>query len=368
MNRSDIGIMIKGQSAIGALMLLTSKGSDDDDILTDLRCKSYKTFGKVLPKMSDAHYIVSTKTLQADKGYSFIIPRSSDYAHTYVLKVSLQGPTDLDALFDSLSLMMGGSNFLEIDLRLNNVLARAYGLWPSKTNDSKIGINQKWVATIPIMLRETAAYTKVVNPLRLLLYSPHDIIELHNVTNKSAQFALDVDFVFLENETQESPDSWSVGPSIVPHIDLLYTQYQTSREYLSQDRGKIQGFPLSMSHPTSGFIVTLTPVDPNNPQNVPVISAWIELDSNPVMEFDLSDLTDWNWIKCGLKPPADYSTLLLPVSREAFWAETRDNVMICPCMINPCSAVLKMEVNDLLIGGWSVKITALTTNSRKVKF
>lgn len=453
----DLSLQIKGNCTSGAMLMLCIKGVQDQYWATG--CKCVKTFGGAFPEMPDGFYSVATQTLMPDKKGVFTIARMGDLAHTFVLKAELVGPVDLDTLFQSVSLSTGGSQFVEIDLQTNNALAKAYGLWPSKNNDSPKKPNQKWVAVIPIVIRETTAYTKIVKPMVALCWH-ESRIELHGI-KEHVEYALDVDYIYMdraarawiaqgrdpkdqkEEETkskdkakdqEKEKDSWDCRPQedwsdddklskdipMVPEIvtdtkqkltkspptpfipksespirqcssvtaarnplagsysghNFFFTQYQTVREFLSAGNGKTRRISLGsvMHHPTSGFIITLSPEEPAIKQPglnaAPILGAAIEFNGNRAMEFDFVDMTEWNWIKCGMKPPTDSYTLLLPASREMFWADQKDDVFVCPTTVNLSrldSVVLTLTVNEELLDlcGWNVGITAVSTNTSK---
>jgi hypothetical protein len=89
------------------------------------------------------------------------------------------------------------------------------------------------------------------------------------------------------------------------------------------------------------------------------------------MDFDMPDLTEWNWIKCGMKPPADLCSLLLPASREMFWGDTHETATVCPCTINLSrmdSVVMEFTLNEEAIAccEWTISVTAISTNFNQV--
>lgn len=446
----SLPLHIKGSASAGALTVLAAKGGQDAYWVTG--CKAVKTFGGIFPDMPDGFYAVATQTLQMEAG-KFKIGRLGDLAHTFVLKVELDGPVDLDTLFESVSVTTGGNTSVEIDLQTNNALAKAFGLWPGKNNDAPRQPGQKWVATIPLVVRETTAYTKIVMPMIAIHY--HDTeVSLKRIIYVDAKYALDVDYVYMDTASRrwitqkanlsppedvkhppgssgskppmiggrppsispkpaEKPpmDAWdacipqadwsvweaaSVAPAdAVPVADqarpkqpepcppvatpparssgheLMFTQFQTRRVYLPPGCGKTRHIRLEMGHPTSGFMLTLAPEDPAvrraGANIAPVVSASVDFNGNRGMEFDFADLTEWNWVKCGMKAPADFCTLLLPCSREMFWADQRQDCVVCPCTVNLSrldSVVLTVTVNEDMfeLCGWNMTITAMATN------
>lgn len=530
-----VSLFTKGAGSTGAMTCLMIKGTQDTHWVDG--CKSFKTFGGAFPGIPDTFYAVCTQTLDMDEAKKeFTIPRLGDLAHTFVLKVELEGPADLDSLFETMELSVGGYMFVAIDLHLNNVLARAQGLWPSKTNDAKRIKGQKWVATIPFMIRETSAYTKVVSPTIALMY--HETrVALKGMSKTPAKYALDVDYVYLDTESRrwmandgrsakqpakapdiaspcacaqagapmsgaaimasaaaqavaakaaaqaaqvaapkdqwacKPPECWDAAPAPAPEpmpqtkiatpqgaqgvpaavgaqaapsaqpgediileacevqgrggyvapcatrdahaagasrgaysafkekgdmmdpprpVELInardhyvnpaafsadhtmiFTQYSTVREYLPQEGSRRRHINLGdMSHPTSGFIITATPDDPDAKQCgvnlAPILSASIMFNGNTGLSYDFSDLTEWNWMKCNTKAPSDYCTLLMPMSREMFWADQRDDVFVCPCTVNLSrldSLVLTLDLNEeAMLCGWNISITSVSTN------
>lgn len=450
----NVSLYVKGRNANAAIMVLSMRRPEDGDLA--MQCKGIKILNGAFPDIPDSLYSVATRTLEMTSDNKVIIARSGDLAHTFVLKVELEGPTDLSTLFESVSLAIGGREFVDIDLSTNIALAKAYDLWPSKINDSPKQAGQKWVATIPIVFRETTAHTKVVQPMVALCW--HDcVVELHRIANKDAKFALDVDYVYVERpardwlandgatrhisedrkpvveDSHKEDEGWSIKPKddwaiptpmvkevhnkgrrlkaetevdrkdpspsetikvtsiyqlpmerqlaselsekkILKYPDghkFFFTQYQTIREYLAPGLGNTRRIRLDMKHPISGFLITLSPEDVGVKQagnNVaPIISAAIEFNSNRGMEFDFSDLTEWNWIKCGMKVPTDFCTLLMPASREMFLADKREDVIVCPSTIilsRMDSVVLVLTLNDEMfeMAGWTANITAISIN------
>jgi hypothetical protein len=151
----------------------------------------------------------------------------------------------------------------------------------------------------------------------------------------------------------------------------VFTQFQTVREFLAPGGGKTRRIPLNMSHPTSGWMITLSPEDSGIKQigaNIaPIVGASLDFNGRRAMEFDFADLTEWNWVKCGMKTPADFCTLLLPCSREMFWADQKQDCLVCPCTVNLSrldSLVLTVDVNEEMFDlfGWNISITAVSTN------
>lgn len=431
----DVSLCEKGGQAGGMITLLL-KGAQD--LYWVLGCKSWATFGKALPDMPDCFYAASTQTLQEKEG-KFLISRIGDMAHTFVLKVELEGPADLDTLFQSVSMSTGEFQFVDIDLQTNNALAKAYGLWPGKNNDAPRQEGQRWVATIPIVFRETTAYTKIVKPLVAVYYYETEV-KLNMIMNKNAKFVLDVDYVYLDHAARtwlandgnseakkpdepapaSCPDAWDTKPKdewdkreatddacevksktdtdkllretcpdvptyreVIPTGTLpkhplsgkrsfFVTQYQTTHAFLTPGLGKTRRFSLRTNHPTCGWLITLSPEDPAIKQTkgcvAPILGASIDFNGHCAMEFDFADLTEWNWIKCDMKVPTDFCTLLLPVSREMFWGDKSGNdAIVCPCTINLSrldSCMLTLDVNEEILDlcGWNVGITSISNN------
>jgi hypothetical protein len=290
----------------GAIVALACKGIQDSCLSGGRSSATFKDVGNW--KLEDEPYTVATQTIEAVNN-KFTITRIGDLAHTFVLKVGLEGPTDLDELFDSISMTIGCMNIVKIDLRLNNAMAKTYGLWPSKNNDAPREPGQKWIAVIPIMYRQTAAHDKCVIPI-VSLYWNEIALELCNVTHKykNAQYVIDVDYIANDGHPKKPnpstsatagkhadssttatewdrpvSDEWPADKSDsakdgVPtdRLDVFlkikdavnvfnFTQYQTIKEIVHpQDGLKTMKVNLSsLSHPTSGFIVIASPNDPD---------------------------------------------------------------------------------------------------------
>jgi hypothetical protein len=424
-----VPLQIKGTSSHGSLVALTLVGAQDS-YFTATSCRCAKTFGNAFPGMPDGRYITGTQTILLGSGNKFTVQRAGDMAHTFVMKVQLSGPTDLDTLFESMNMQVGPNITVEMDLQTNNALARAHGLWPSKNNDAQRQPKQSWVATIPIMMRETTAYTKLAKPLVALYYN-ECCFNIKNIKNEHAVFALDVDYVYLDTEarrwmanrgcgrdpttatteekTSAAEESWDAKAEWDSRADLkddsskkaaaddksaalrtstgnplafsgetghlfFVEQFQTRKEHLSlAHSGSSINIRLDMSHPTSGMLITLSPEEMEMKQlfNAPIVSASLSFNGNCAMEYDFADLTEWNWIKCGMRAPTDFSTLLLPFSREMFAADKKDDVVVCPCTVNLSrldSIVLTLNFNKeaFELCDWNAGITAVSTNVSRV--
>lgn len=370
----DVALVEKWTES-GAGVLGVALRCEDDWILRG-RCSGAAFPGISGKRMPDGVYTTITLTRRCLEDFVFTVIREGDMAHTFVFKAELVGPADLDALFDHFDLSTDGNVRVSVDLALNNALARAHGLWPSKNNEGPRRPDQKWVATIPLMTRETTAHNKAFLPL-LPMHgtdkAPQVVkVQLFGVRDAGMHCALDVDYVYLDTPTRRwlarsccCSDDTGIQSLGYPHkpTGRFITQHQSITHELTGTETSHR-VPLDVfQRPVTGFILRVLP-------GCKVLRAALVIHGACYMDYDLCDLSEWNWLKCGMRPPSeDYSVLLMPVSREMFWGDTHDGFCVSPCTLNLSridTTVLKLDLAGPPADGLKVRVTALLVNETEV--
>ena len=404
-------LCLKNAGSLGAQCALALRDAQDVKIkqLSGDRCFAALTYQTAFgPGMPDSPYIECPITIpyvsRSGGNVKFIITRIGDAGHTYVLKAELPANFDVANMCRSVSMFIGGSQVDSIDFATNIALVKAKGLWPKRNNTPHK--NSRWVATIPLMFSETSSYKRCAIPL-IGLYNHEVCIELNGVAEGDLDFVIDLDYVFFDRPARayiangtvveerprvkddvegkrikddwSAPQSWTDAVSTIcgvstekpePKASMINQMVEQHQHQMDPLTAKIR---LNMEHPTSGFIVMIKPNDPEMPEQqrktaVPVKAATLYLNNSPAMSFDLADMSEWNWIKCGMKAPEDdFCTLLLPASRAMF---LEDDQHLAPSTINMSRmdiVELRFELNEEVADmGWTVTTTGINHNVRGI--
>lgn len=158
----------------------------------------------------------------------------------------------------------------------------------------------------------------------------------------------------------------------------VFDQHPFVRENLRTGVSE-QHIKLLMNHPSSGILLSVKPVADDLPgvllQNaMPVLSAKLLVNNHVFMEYDISDMTEWNWIKCGVKVPAEcggnrWRTMLMPASRQMFAADKDSETFICPSTVNFSrvdTVELILQLNENIVNfDWELTVTNVCQNIEK---
>lgn len=95
----------------------------------------------------------------------------------------------------------------------------------------------------------------------------------------------------------------------------------------------------------------------------PVVSVSLQLNGHDFLQYDATDLTEFNWLKNGMETPRNNTTLLVPFSRDMF-SEEAPHCRIDLSRLDSVIMTFTMN-NTVTFLKWSGIVTAVTTNIRR---
>lgn len=317
----------------------------------------------------------------------FKVPAISDFLDTFVLRITLPAlpaccmwhDDVVVRLVDSIRQVVKPSGAkVKLKGQDNVRLAKLYDMWPEESNRyageqpafKAKRCASKWEVVLPVMLSETicpmrSALTMMgmmsklrfrvnLEDLRYLMTNLKSIDEGPDLLT-SIQLDMDATMIDLPPKNPQEVRTQEGRVSPVQTVQTLHIP-------LLPVEGRV---PLSLSGDVSGLVLRLIRDDYGAlPGTDPTFDAKLLMEGHPILAYDFTDMVEWNWIKCGKKPPPpDPATgtrdLLFPFSKEMFHPGS-------PCTINT-SAASERELELHFYGDpseWRMEVKAISVNWR----
>jgi hypothetical protein len=282
----------------------------------------------------------------------FVIPKNNPFVSYCTLKIVFNIPPGtrlplniLDLVVDAIIQEVGNVQHSSMGMVVNNSLAKSLGLWPKYSNTVPNVTNDTiyWVATIPIITSEVL-YKECVFPIKAVEW--HDMIYKFYTSSKYSQFIhdmyMDVEYVMLDTNTEKQLTDMCKGkmpldlPKDIPSLEFVHKQDITSL-YAYHETKKLLGETYTMYEITyiirekcSCILVDINISQIENCKRwiIPFYYLSIFYDSNEIIKGDYADVTEYYWLRCGLKSPNKPQTrpgqysCILPFDLNIFKAKT----------------------------------------------
>lgn len=359
----------------------------------------------------------------------FMLMRNGDTAHTFVLKVLLRPRDDgkpwnvdvLDQLFRQVTLNVGGQDVDTLSLLANNAMAKARGLWPTMGNTPPKDPKSTWLVTIPIMFAESEYHKHSFLPL-IALYHHEVRIRIEGLKAMATEMLLDADYVYLDRELRRHmANNWEHAPQVarqrqmqppdagdwhschtiwaakedekkkepseaacsvaavaaakdmtmsVKRADEIVTVQHFDEAGVLEENGATT-IRLRFSKPTSGILIMLNTEEelPDGFGSIvcPVVSARLQINNHDYVRADMVDLTEWNWLKVGLRAPNNNRTLLLPFSREMFNGEHCSPASTVDFSRVDIASLVLVPNEKISWMRWKVTLTSFAYSVRRIR-